>query len=497
MKVAGSERSICGIRDEEGNTMLITKKPYRSRRTWLIACFVLAAVSVTAILGGAAQPAAADSPETAVLDWNKHALDALANGPTAATAGAGLPAYVQGIHLAMVQGAVYDAVNSIDGSHEAYLGGLDPAPSNASMAAAVATAANETLVEFLEQIPTPLTTSSGTFTDEIRAAVILRLDNLRTGAITAALAAETSANPSGAAARVAAGVAAGEAAADAMIEARSTNGVPDDGRWGSFRFLCGDAPGQWRPVGVVSCTPLPSGGTDAFAWAAKVKPFVVESNQQFLSKGPNALTSGLYAKEYNEVKAMGVAGLVRTGEQLALFNFFQANPVEMFSRSFRTYALASGLDLVEQARLFGLFGLAGGDTNITCWEDKAHWSFWRPQTAIRLGDTDGNPKTEKVDGWTSAIATPPYPDHSSGYNCNTGAYMSVAELYFGQGRTNFTVSNPNGTAREYRHFRDVWDDTIDARIYQGIHFRSPDEAGVEIGRDVAGWVVKHALRPVK
>ena len=219
------------------------------------------------------------------------------------------------------------------------------------------------------------------------------------------------------------------------------------------------------------------GSERRFAWVSKVRPFVVESNQQFLSKGPNALTSGQYTKEYNEVKTLGVAGLVRTGEQLAVFNFFQANPVEMFSRSFRNYALAQGLGLVEQARLFGLLGLAGGDTNITCWEDKAHWSFWRPQTAIRLADTDGNPKTEKVDNWMSAIATPPYPDHSSGYNCNTGVYMTVAELYFGQGRTTFTVSNLNGTTREYRHFRDVWEDTIDARVYQGIHFRSPDEAG--------------------
>ena len=88
---------------------------------------------------------------------------------------------------------------------------------------------------------------------------------------------------------------------------------------------------------------------------AKVTPFVVESNQQFLSKGPNALTSGQYTKEYNEVKALGVAGLARTGEQLAVFNFFQANPVEMFSRSFRTYALGEGLGVVEQARLFGLW----------------------------------------------------------------------------------------------------------------------------------------------
>ena len=75
--------------------------------------------------------------------------------------------------------------------------------------------------------------------------------------------------------------------------------------------------------------------------------------------------------------------------------------------------------------------------------------------------------------------------------------MTVAELYFGQGGTNFIVSNPNGTTLEYEHFRDMWEDTIDARVYQGIHFRSPDEAGVQIGRDVARWVEKHALQAVK
>ena len=86
---------------------------------------------------------------------------------------------------------------------------------------------------------------------------------------------------------------------------------------------------------------------------------------------------------------------------------------------------------------------------------------------------------------------------ASGYNCATGSYMEVAELYFGQGRTTFILAHPTGMTREYRHFRDVWDDTIDARIYQGIHFRSADELGVQIGRDVARWVDKHALRRAK
>jgi hypothetical protein len=159
--------------------------------------------------------------------------------------------------------------------------------------------------------------------------------------------------------------------------------------------------------------------------------------------------------------------------------------------------LAGGLDLAEQARLYAKFALAGADTFITCWEDKAHWSFWRPMTAIRLGDEDGNPKTEGDPTWTSAIGNPPYPEHSSGYNCVTGSYMESAELYFGHGRTTFTVLHPTGMTREYEHFRGVWEDTIDARIWQGIHFRSADEQGVKIGRDVARWVDKHALQSAK
>jgi hypothetical protein len=454
---------------------IATSRRLRSGRMTVVAAL---AVFAAVALGSAAPRAAADSPETAVLDWNKHAFDALANATAAPIPGAGMTPPVQGVHLAMVQGAVYDAVNSIAGGYEPYLD-VPAAPSTASKAAAAATAAHDVLVAVLNQTPLTLT-----FTAAIRDAIIDRLDLLLADSIAAATAADG-------ATAVADGIDAGEAAAAAMIAERAA-----DGRWGSFRFMCGEEPGQWRPVSSTVCT-MPSGPSDPFAWVAKVDPFVVDSNEQFLSKGPRALTSGAYAKEYDEVKTLGSVASTRTPEQQALVNFFQANPVEMYSRTFRTYSLMQGLDLAEQARLFGKLALAGGDTAITCWEDKAHWSFWRPVTAIRLGDDDGNPKTAGDAGWTSAIGNPPYPDHSSGYNCNTGSYMEVAELYFGQGRTTFILAHPTGMTREYRHFRDVWDDTIDARIYQGIHFRSADELGVQIGRDVARWVDKHALRRAK
>jgi len=455
-------------------TISITNRP---RRRYLGLCIALATLA-TVVVGSSAPQASADSPATAVLDWNKHALDALANAPSAATPGAGMAAPVQVVHMAMVQGAVYDAVNSIAGGHEPYLD-ASGAPGTASQAAAAATAAHDVLVSVLNQ--TPL---SATFTQPIRAAIIARLGTLEGAAITAATAVDGATN-------VAAGIDAGEDAAAAMLAARAT-----DGRWGPFRFTCGDDPGEWRPISALTCT-TPLGPSDPFAWVAKVDPFVVDSNEQFQSKGPHDLDSGAYAKEYDEVKALGAVGSPRTPEQQALVDFFQANPIEMYNRTFRTYALAEGLDLAQQALLYAKFNLAGADALITCWEDKAHWSFWRPQTAIRLGDDDGNAKTTGDPGWTSAIPTPPYPDHSSGYNCATGAFMQTAEMYFGQGRTTFTLMHPTGITRTYKHFRDVWDDTISARVYQGIHFRVPDEAGVGIGRDVARWLDKHALQDVK
>ena len=447
----------------------------RPRPGWIVAA-VLAVLGL-ALVGGA-QRAAADTPQTAVLDWNKHALDALANAPGAAVPGAGMAAPVQGVHLAMVHGAVYDAVNSIAGGYEPYLD-VPAASSSASQAAATATAAHDVLVAVLNQ--TPLT---ATFTQPIRDGIIARLGTLEMAAITAATAADGAGN-------VADGIEAGEDAAVAMLLART-----NDGRWGTFRFTCSNEPGAWRPINDTSCT-TPSGPSDAFAWVAKVDPFVIEGNRQFESNGPPALNTGIYAKDYNEVKDLGATGSARTDEQNAMVAFFQANPVEMYYRSFRTHALAHGLNLAEQARLFGTFALASGDTFITCWEDKAHWSNWRPLTAIRLGDDDGNPKTAGLSTWTSAVGSPPYPDVASGYNCATASFMTVAELWFGQGATTFALAHPNGSTRVYGHFRDVVKDTVDARIYQGLHFRFADELGAKIGRDVSRFVEKNALQPAK
>ncbi len=166
----------------------------------------------------------------------------------------------------------------------------------------------------------------------------------------------------------------------------------------------------------------------------------------------------------------------------------------MFNRTFRGLSTSKGLTLVEQARLFAMLNLSGADAAIGCWDDKEFWHFWRPLTAIRLGDTDGDPRTVGDPNWTSLIVAPPYPDHPSGYNCQTGAFMHAATAFFGTRKQEFGLTatfvppgSPPGTppitvTRPYERYTDVVEDTIDARVWQGIHFRSSDEDGAWLGK---------------
>lgn len=261
-----------------------------------------------------------------------------------------------------------------------------------------------------------------------------------------------------------------------------------DRRYGSFTFKSGTDPGEWRPTptGFVS---------DPFAWVARVDPFLLESASQVRTKGQHALTSDIYAREYEEVRTLGAqSGSQRTPAQEALAQFYTANPVELFNRTFRGIAEGQDLTLVEQARLFAMLNLTGADSLIGCWDDKANWSFWRPVTAIREGDNDGNRQTAGNPNWTPLVATPPYPEHPSGYNCVTAGFMHAASAFFGKDPLNFTIiraPNTPNVARTYNRFTDVIDDTIDARIYQGLHFRAAEVQGAGIGKDVAHWLKEH------
>ena len=344
-------------------------RPGLHKRT--LGTFVLTAlVALVATVLGAAPAVAQPEHSDAVRVWNLHASDALINAPTAATPGAGQPPPVSQLHLAMVQGAVYDAVNAIVGGYQPYLPDLPPASRSASQDAAVATAAHDVLVG-LGIAPVP----------PLPQVVRDRLDALYTAALAGI--------PDGDAKTE--GVAAGAAAAAAMLEART-----NDGRFVPLLWQVGTEPGEWRPT-----PPEPS---NALAWVAQVEPFTLESTSQFRTKGPNALTSGAYAKDYNEVKDLGAVGSPRTPEQIAVTQVYSAHPPELFNRTFRVISEAEGLTLAEEARLFAMLNLATADSVINCFDDKGFWNFWRPVTAIHEGDNDGNHKTVGDPAWTPLLA---------------------------------------------------------------------------------------------
>src|SRR6266536_5063801 len=196
-----------------------------------------------------------------------------------------------------------------------------------------------------------------------------------------------------------------------MIAART-----DDGRFGPFRFTAGSSPGAWRPE-------VPLFSSDPFAWVAYVRPFLMESGSQFRSDGPNALDSDAYAADFAEVKAIGARNSpTRTADQTEQALYWAG---ASWNRIIRTVAANEGLSVAEDARLFALSELAAADANISCWNDKAYWSSWRPMTAIRMADTDGNPATTADPDWLplfdpsvpvsgAPLVTPGFTDHPAG-----------------------------------------------------------------------------------
>jgi hypothetical protein len=396
-----------------------------------------------------------------VLQWNEHAIIAIHNLPGGAPAGAGQTPPVGSLHLAMVQAAVYDAVNAIERGHEPYLRGLPRASRHASKAAAAATAAHHVLVGLVPA-----------FTPDVRA----YLDS----AYTASLA--TISNGS----KKRAGIAIGAAVAAKMLAKRA-----NDGRFVPYSFTPGTGAGEWRPE-------LPMFASDPFAWVSNVKPFAIRRASQFRTAGPLDLDSAAYAREYDEVKNLGALnGSTRTPAQTELGRFFSANPIPMFNRALRDIVTRKALSITKAARLFAMTSVSGADALIACWDDKDHYNFWRPITAIRNGGTDGNGATAPQADWLPFLPTPPYPDHPSGYNCYSGATTQAAREFFGTNRVRISLTSPvTSTTRTYTRLNAILTDTIDARIYLGFHFRTPDVQGAKLGRQVASYVADHYFERV-
>jgi hypothetical protein len=236
-------------------------------------------------------------------------------------------------------------------------------------------------------------------------------------------------------------------------------------------------------------------------WVADVTPFTLKSGDQFRAEPPPALTSHKYARDYNEVKLFGARfESARTDEQTDLAIFWAANYVALWNRVVRELAEAHVRNIGDSARLFALVSLSAADAQITSWDSKVAYNFWRPITAIRLGDTDDNPRTKVDPDWQPLINTPNYPDYTSGANNVTGAATRALALFFGADEMTFTVTTTNPMAveqtRDYNRFSDAAEEVAAARVFEGIHFRFADTEARKQGRRVARWAFRHFLTPL-
>ncbi len=404
-------------------------------------------------------PAAAHADP--VSDWNAIAS-------TAIVTTAGQSAHASSLSYAMVQGAVYDAVNAIDRTHRSYLVS-PPAKRSDSKEAAVATAAYRVLAALF---PAQLATLQPRY-DAALAAI-----------------------PDGR--RKVGGIAAGEAAAAAMLADRA-----GDGRGGPFSFVLGTEPGVWRP------TP-PNFALDPAPWVGNVRPFVVPHGALLRSDSPNRLTSHAYARDLNEVKKLGsLVSTTRSADQTEAAIFWQDHPLGTWNRVLQSLATARRLDVSDSARLFAAVNLATADSVIGCWHSKYLWNFWRPVTAIREASSDGNPATVGDPAWLPLfdpstpqfgppLTTPAFPDHPSGHGCASGAVLETLERFFGSDRVPLTItSDRTRTTRHFRRLSDALEEIVDARVWAGVHFRTADEDGAELGRSVARWVDRHRLQRMR
>jgi hypothetical protein len=440
----------------------------RPRRFWPAAIAVLTALALAA-------PAVAQATE--VTNWNRIATDTLVVIPGPA---GGAPPALQ-INMAMTQGAVYDAVNAIERRHRPYLLRTRFHP-KASKDAAVATAAYRVLSDIVTTVP-------ATIAFPTRATLLATLATEHAESL-AAIRDNRSRSR---------GIAAGNAAADAMIAARQ-----GDGRFGPSQWVPNSDLGHWQPL-------LNPDGTkilDPTPWVGGVRPFLLKSSSQFRTDGPQELSSAAYAKEFNEVKALGSANsTARTAEQTHIALFWQSagGPALLWNGVARNlvddpnYAV----DPADSALLFAMLNLSGADAGINCWNDKYYWDFWRPWQAIHEADKDGNDATKADPSWT-ALLTAPYPEHPSGHLCLDGAHLRVLQMFFDTDNIRFGVTSNSlvggalvpGETRYFDRFSEPLDEITEARIWAGLHFRTADVQGRKLGRKVASYMARHYFQPL-
>jgi hypothetical protein len=383
---------------------------------------------------------------------------------------------------AMAHIAIHDALNAIDRRSRPYAFSAK-ASRGASPDAAVATAARDVLVALLSQPPAPFPPECGAAgVASVEADYAAALDAISNGR------AKTR------------GIEVGKAAATAILALRAADGAdtplivtdyPQGSNPGEYRFTPGTpfvfAPG-WRDV----------------------TPFVLRDSSQFRPGPPYAVTSRKYTADFVEVKRLGGDGITtpsaRTPEQTEIGLFWLESSPLQWNRIARAVSAKTGLDLWEQARLYGLLNMALADGYIGTFDTKYHYNYWRPVTAIQNAATDGNPNTSADPTWTPLVTTPPVPDYDSGHSVEGGAAAKVLKRFFGTDHISFetcsltlppgsTCTDPTPVLRHYTSFSQAAAENGLSRILNGFHFRKAVDEGIEHGRKIGNRAVDRFLRP--
>ncbi len=398
--------------------------------------------------------------EEVIFQWNRVLTD------TIRTPGAHPSATIFPIRsYAMMHAAMFDAVNSIDGRYTPYLTDV-PGSKNASIEAAAAIAAHDVLVALYP-------TRQAIYDAELANSLTGLEEN-----------------------RVRQGIRVGQIVAQRILEVRANDG------WNAPlpAYVLPPTPGNWQP------TP-PNFPVAGYTQYPAVLPFATTSSSQFVPPPPPSMTSGRYTLDFNEVKEIGsVTSATRTADQTQVARLWAVvgTPTQNFmawNNVARSVSVSRGLTTPEIARLYALFNIAFHDALQTSMTSKYQYGLWRPVTAIRRADEDGNPNTAPDAAWLSLITNPPYPSYAGNMATIGMTHATIFALVFGRDDIPFTQTwenGPNGTGgatRSYSGFAAMAQEQADARIYGGIHYRFDNIAGQSIGRGVANYVFQNFMRP--
>jgi hypothetical protein len=399
---------------------------------------ILFASALVMLLVHPVAPARAD----VVTDWNVIALNATAVPPNS---------ILQSRVLAIVHGAVYDVVRAIDQKGAAYAVDLR-APVGTSVEAAVAAAAHGTLVR-LAPMQRPM----------LDAALNATLSKIADGQGKSD------------------GMSIGGQVADKIVALRSNDGA--------------DAKVTFTPqpgAGLYQLTPPHTTPAILPQWGA-VAPFVLRSRSGLEFKGAPAFTSAEFARDFDEVKSVGARNsTTRTADQTAAAIFWTVQTAVPWHAAARAASAAKNLSIAQNAKLFAVLSMATADSQIIGFEQKYKRPHWRPITAIRAAVDLGIPALTGDASWEPLLVTPPQPDYPSAHAIFSGAAEAVLRAFFGSDEVNVSVTFPApfGITRIYRKFSTLTEEVDNARVWGGIHFRSADRDGSEVGRKIGEIVMR-------